>query len=265
MKIWIKRFKPTSPGIRHFRGVVCSYENKYKLYKKLIKHQVTPSGRNNKGRITSWHKGGGHKRKYRIIDWKRDKQQIPAKVESIQYDPNRTSNIALLLYYDGERRYILSPKSLKINDIIESGDSVPISIGNCLPLESIPIGINIHCIELSPNKGAQIIRSAGCSAQILSKHGKYAFIKLKSNKIKKVPLSCKAVIGQLDRSENNLSKVGKAGRNRWRNIRPTVRGVAMNPIDHPMGGGEGKTSGGRHPCSPWGVINGTKTNRKKIT
>jgi len=261
MKLNIKKYKPTSPGIRHLTAIYCKYN--YKPCKNLLKHKINSSGRNNIGRITCWHKGGGHKQKYRIIDWKRKKDYIPATVKQIEYDPNRSSDIALLIYRDGEKKYILSPNNLKINDVIESGENIPISVGNCLPLKYIPIGININCLEILPNSGAKLIKSAGTSAQILSKQDLYAIVRLQSGKTKKISLLCRAVIGQIGKLEHNLIKIGKAGRNRWKNIRPTVRGVAMNPIDHPMGGGEGKTSGGRHPCSPWGVINGTKTSKNK--
>lgn len=260
--IVVKNYKPTSPGQRGYVSVVDKDLYKGRPYKKLIVSKKITGGRNNVGRITSWHKGGGHKRYYRIIDWKRDKNDIPAKVIRKEYDPNRTSYIFLLSYVDGEKRYILAPKNLKINNVIVSGENSPISVGNCLPLKKIPLGTVIHCIELQLNRGAQLARSAGCSAQLLALEGNYATVRLCSGEIRKIHSLCKATIGEIGKTEHNLQKIGKAGRNRWKNIRPRVRGVAMNPVDHPLGGGEGKTSGGRHPCSPWGLVDGKKTRKK---
>ncbi|QQG46998.1 MAG: 50S ribosomal protein L2 [Candidatus Azosocius agrarius] len=262
----IKKHNPTSPGRRGYVSVVDDELYKGRPYSKLIIVKKSTGGRNNLGRVTAWHRGGGHKKYYRIIDWKRDKDDISAKVIRKEYDPNRTSYIFLLLYADGEKRYILSPKNLKINDIIVSGDSSPISVGNCLPLNKIPVGTVIHCIEMKPNGGAKIARSAGCSAQLLALDGKYATLRLRSGEMRKIFSSCRATIGEVGKSEHNLQKLGKAGRSRWKNIRPRVRGVAMNPVDHPLGGGEGRTSGGRHPCSPWGLVDGKKTrNPRKVS
>lgn len=222
------------------------------------------SGRNNQGRITVRHKGGQHKRKYRIIDFKRNKDNIIAKVERIEYDPNRTANIALLLYKDGERRYIIAPKGLSSQMEVISGDQVPIKLGNCMPIRNIPLGTVVHNVELKPKKGAQIARSAGSSIQIVNKDNSYAIARLKSGEMRKILLSCRAVIGTVSNHEHNLQSIGKAGAKRWLGVRPTVRGVAMNPVDHPHGGGEGRTSGGRHPVTPWGIkTKGKKTRKNK--
>jgi large subunit ribosomal protein L2 len=265
----LKKFKrkPTSPGVR-FREI----SSRSHLYSEgpceTLINGVTKKngGRNNAGRITTRHQGGGSKRKYRLIDFVRDKDKITAKVEHIEYDPNRTANIALLLYSDGERRYIVSPNNLKNGDVVQSGDNVPIKIGNSLPLRRIPIGANIHCVELKPGKGAQLARSAGVSVQLLAKEGGYALLKLKSGETRKVLVDCRATIGEIGNNDHNLRSYGKAGAKRWLGIRPTVRGVAMNPVDHPHGGGEGKTSGGRHPVTPWGVpTKGYKTRKNKRT
>ena len=223
-------------------------------------------GRNNYGRMTTRHQGGGHKRLYRTIDFKRNKDEIQGKIERIEYDPNRSAHIALVLYQDGERRYIIAPKKLSVGDNIISGDKVSLSTGNSMLLLNIPIGTVVHCIEMKPGKGAQIARSAGSSAQLLAREGNYATLRLKSGEVRKVLTSCRATIGEVGHSEHNLRKLGKAGANRWRGVRPTVRGVAMNPIDHPHGGGEGKTSGGRSPVSPWGQsAKGLKTRNNKNT
>ena len=223
-------------------------------------------GRNNYGRMTTSHQGGGHKRLYRIIDFKRDKDGIQGRIERIEYDPNRSAHIALVLYQDGERRYIIAPKGINVGDNIISGDKVSLSAGNSMPLLNIPIGTILHCIEMKPGKGGQIARSAGSSAQLLAREGNYATLRLKSGEVRKVLTSCRATIGEVGHSEHNLRKLGKAGANRWRGVRPTVWGVAMNPIDHPHGGGEGKTSGGRDPVSPWGVpTKGYKTRSNKTT
>ena len=260
------RSKPTSPG-RRFRVKVSNPElHKGKPCESLIAKLSKTGGRNNKGRITTRHIGGGHKRSYRIIDFKRDKDNIAAKVERLEYDPNRNANIALLLYIDGERRYIIAPKNLKTGDSVMSGKDSDISVGNSLPMENIPVGTQVHCIEMKPGKGAQIARSAGTVAQIAAIDGDYVTVKLRSGEMRKIFSKCKATIGEVGNSEYNLQSHGKAGAKRWLGVRPTVRGVAMNPIDHPHGGGEGKTSGGRHPVSPWGTpTKGYKTRSNKRT
>ena len=260
------RSKPTSPG-RRFRVKVSNPElHKGKPCESLIAKLSKTGGRNNKGRITTRHIGGGHKRSYRIIDFKRDKDNIAAKVERLEYDPNRNANIALLLYIDGERRYIIAPKNLKAGDSVMSGKDSDISVGNSLPMENIPVGTQVHCIEMKPGKGAQIARSAGTVAQIAAIDGDYVTVKLRSGEMRKIFSKCKATIGEVGNSEYSLQSHGKAGAKRWVGVRPTVRGVAMNPIDHPHGGGEGKTSGGRHPVSPWGTpTTGYKTRSNKRT
>jgi large subunit ribosomal protein L2 len=260
------RSKPTSPGVRHKVKISSPELHKGKPCEALIAKLSKTGGRNNKGRITTRHIGGGHKRSYRIIDFKRDKDNIAAKVERLEYDPNRNAHIALLLYIDGERRYIIAPKNIKPGDPIISGEASPIAIGNSLPMKNIPVGTQVHCIEMKPEKGAQIARSAGTSAQIAAIEGEYVTIKLRSGEMRKIFSKCKATIGQVGNSEFNLQSLGKAGAKRWLGVRPTVRGVAMNPIDHPHGGGEGKTSGGRHPVSPWGTpTKGYKTRSNKRT
>lgn len=258
--------KPTSPGKRGELRVVHPNLHKGDPYKPLLRKLKKTGGRNNFGRITVRHKGGGERHKYRLIDFKRNKDGIEAKVERIEYDPNRTALIALVLYADGERRYIIAPAKLEIGSTILSGPEAPISIGNALPLKNIPVGTVIHCVELKEKKGAQILRSAGASGQIIAKEGVYATLRLRSGEMRKVHVTCRATIGEVSNSENSLRSLGKAGAKRWRGIRPTVRGVAMNPVDHPHGGGEGKTSGGRHPVSPWGVpTKGYKTRSNKRT
>ena len=260
------RSKPTSPGVRHKVKISSPELHKGKPCEALIAKLSKTGGRNNKGRITTRHIGGGHKRSYRIIDFKRDKDNIAAKVERLEYDPNRNAHIALLLYIDGERRYIIAPKNIKPGDTIISGEASPIAIGNSLPMKNIPVGTQVHCIEMKPEKGAQIARSAGTSAQIAAIDGEYVTIKLRSGEMRKIFSKCKATIGEVGNSEFNLQSLGKAGAKRWLGVRPTVRGVAMNPIDHPHGGGEGKTSGGRHPVSPWGTpTKGYKTRSNKRT
>jgi large subunit ribosomal protein L2 len=261
--IVLKRYKPTSPGIRGLVSLKNSNLYDGRPYKNLTIFNSCSSGRNNYGRITVWGRGGGHKKLLRLIDWKRDKYDILARVERIEYDPNRSPYIALLLYEDGERRYILSTANMKIGDFVISGDFVPIKDGNNLPLKNIPLGTNVNCVELYPKSGAKLIRSAGCYAQLLAKDDNYATLRLRSGEVRKVPLSCYASVGILSKCEHNLQKLGKAGRSRWKNIRPNVRGVAMNPIDHPLGGGEGRTSGGRPACSPWGVPEGKITRKLK--
>jgi large subunit ribosomal protein L2 len=260
----IRRVKPTSPG-RRFQSY-SSFEEltKTKPEKRLLKAINKSGGRNAKGRITSRHRGGGHKRHYRIIDFKRDKIGIPAKVASIEYDPNRSARIALLHYVDGEKRYILAPVNLNVDDIVESGPDADIKPGNTLPLSNIPLGTQIHNIELRSGKGGQIVRSAGTYAQLMAKEDRYALIKLPSGEVRMVLINCKATIGQLSNVTHENINLGKAGRIRRLGRRPHVRGVAMNPVDHPMGGGEGRSSGGRHPCSPWGVpTKGFKTRKNK--
>ena len=258
--------KPTSPG-RRFRIKITNPDlHKGKPYEALISKTKRSGGRNNQGRITTRHIGGGHKKKYRIIDFKRDKDNITAKVERLEYDPNRNANIALLLYIDGERRYIIAPKNLKQGDTVMSGKDSAISVGNSLPMKNIPVGTQIHCIEMKPGKGAQIARSAGTVAQIAAIDGEYVTVKLRSGEMRKIFSDCKATVGEVGNSEYNLQSYGKAGAKRWLGKRPTVRGVAMNPVDHPHGGGEGKTSGGRHPVSPWGTpTKGYKTRSNKRT
>lgn len=255
--------KPTTPGRRHQVRVVHKHLHKSGPKRGFTQALPSRSGRNNVGRITVRHRGGGHKRKYRVIDFKRLKDSIEARVETIEYDPNRTAHIALLLYKDGERRYIIAPKRLAVGDTVVSGPDAPIKIGNCLPLHSIPYGTNVHCVELKPGRGAQMIRSAGTSAQLVSREGAYALLRLRSGEMRKVLVDCRACVGEVSNPENNLASLGKAGASRWRRRRPHVRGTAMNPIDHPHGGGEGKTRG-RHPVSFTGVpTKGYKTRRNK--
>jgi large subunit ribosomal protein L2 len=235
-------------------------------YEPLLEKKSKKGGRNNNGRITTRHQGGGHKQRYRIIDFKRNKDGIPAKVERIEYDPNRSAHIALLLYADGERRYIIAPKGIKAGDELLSGVDAPIKAGNTLPLRNIPVGTEVHCIELRPGKGAQMARSAGSTVQLVAREGAHATLRLRSGEMRKVFIDCRATIGTVSNSEHSLRSLGKAGASRWRGVRPTVRGVVMNPVDHPHGGGEGRTSGGRHPVSPWGVpTKGHKTRANKRT
>jgi large subunit ribosomal protein L2 len=258
--------KPTSPGRRFVVKVVHPDLHKGAPHKALLESQSKTGGRNNKGRITTRHRGGGHKQHYRRIDFKRNKDGVPAIVERLEYDPNRTANIALLKYADGERRYIIAPRGVAAGDELMSGASAPIRSGNTLELRSIPVGSVVHCIELRPGKGAQMVRSAGTSAQLVAREGTYATLRLRSGEMRRVLTSCRATLGEVSNSEHNLASLGKAGAKRWRGVRPTVRGVAMNPVDHPHGGGEGRTSGGRHPVSPWGVpTKGKKTRSNKRT
>lgn len=259
--------KPTSPGRRFVIKVVNPQLYKGRPYGPLTESKRQRiNGHNNQGRITLRHRGGGHKRLYRIIDFKRMKDDIVGKVERIEYDPNRSANIALILYADGERRYIIAPKGIRVGSKIMSGEQAPIKPGNCLPLQNIPVGSTIHCLELKPGKGAQMMRSAGTSAQLAAREGMYAIVRMRSGEMRKVLTTCRAVIGEVSNAENNLRKLGKAGAKRWRGIRPTVRGVAMNPVDHPHGGGEGRTSGGRHPVTPTGKpTKGFKTRKNKRT
>ncbi len=260
----VVRAKPTSAGRRFVARVVDDSLHKGSPYKPLVEPMSKKAGRNNKGRITTRHRGGGHKRHYRLIDFKRDKDGIPAIVERLEYDPNRSSNIALLKYRDGERRYIIAPRGLRVGDEVRSGSTAPIRAGNAMPMRNIPLGSLIHCVELKPGKGAQLARSAGTSVKLLAREGAHATLRLRSGEMRRVLSECKAVLGEVGNSEHNLRSLGKAGANRWRGRRPTVRGVAMNPVDHPHGGGEGKSSGGRHPVSPTGVpTKGHRTRRKK--
>lgn len=264
----IQQQKPTSPGRRHVKRLVkTGLSKKQKRLKSLTCARKQRAGRSSStGRITTRHRGGGHKRHIRLIDFKRDKVGIPGKVERLEYDPNRSASIALVLYADGERRYIIAPRGLKEGDKVVSGADAPIETGNCLPLQNIPIGSVIHCVELKPGKGAQLIRSAGTSAQLSGREGGYAIIKMRSGEMRRVLVNCTACLGEVSNSEHNLRSLGKAGASRWRGRRPTVRGVAMNPVDHPHGGGEGRTSGGRHPVSPTGVpTKGYKTRTNKRT
>lgn len=258
--------KPTSPGKRSEIRVVHSNLHKGKPHGPLVEKNNKTGGRNNQGRITVRHIGGGQRSKYRLVDFKRNKDGIQARVERLEYDPNRSALIALVVYSDGERRYIIAPANLEAGMKIISGSDAPIAIGNCLPLKNIPVGTTIHCVELKPGKGAQMLRSAGCSGQIVAKEGEYVTLRLRSGEMRKVHVNCRATVGEVSNSEHNLRSLGKAGAKRWRGIRPTVRGVAMNPIDHPHGGGEGRTSGGRHPVTPWGVpTKGYKTRSNKRT
>ena len=262
----IVKTKPTSAGRRHLVKVVSDELHKGKPYAPLLEKQSRSGGRNNNGRITTRHVGGGHRQHYRIIDFKRVKDGVPAVVERIEYDPNRSAHIALLKYLDGERRYIIAPKGVSAGDRIESGVNAAIKKGNALPLRNIPLGSTVHCIELKPGKGAQIARSAGTSAQLVAREGNYATLRLRSGEMRKVLAECRATLGEVSNSEHSLRQLGKAGAKRWRGVRPTVRGVAMNPVDHPHGGGEGRSSGGRHPVSPWGIpTKGHKTRKNKRT
>ena len=261
----VKR-KPTSPGRRFVVSVVNPDLHKGAPYAALLEKKSKTGGRNNAGRITTRHKGGGHKQHYRVIDFKRNKDGIPAKVERLEYDPNRSAHIALLCYADGERRYIIAPKDVSAGDSIVSGIEAPIKAGNSMPMRNMPLGSVIHCIEMKPGKGAQIARSAGTSAQLVAKEGAYVTLRLRSGEMRKILADCRATFGEVSNSEHSLRSLGKAGASRWRGIRPTVRGVAMNPVDHPHGGGEGRTSGGRHPVSPWGMpTKGYKTRKNKRT
>jgi large subunit ribosomal protein L2 len=262
----LMKVKPTSPGRRALVKVVTPDLHKGEPHWPLVERQNRGSGRNNLGRVTMRHKGGGHKQHYRVVDFRRDKDGIQATVERLDYDPNRSAHLALLLYADGERRYIIAPKGLTAGTQLVSGAEAPIKSGNTLPLRSIPVGTTVHCIEMLPGKGAQLARSAGSSAQLLAREGSYAQLRLRSGEIRKVHVDCRATIGEVGNEEHNLESIGKAGRKRWRGVRPTVRGVAMNPIDHPHGGGEGRTSAGQPPVSPWGVqTKGFKTRSNKRT
>ncbi|MBL0042183.1 MAG: 50S ribosomal protein L2 [Xanthomonadales bacterium] len=260
-------FKPTSAGRRQMVRVSTPGLHKGGPLAALTESQGKTGGRNNHGRITTRHKGGGHKQNYRVIDFKRDKEGIACRVERIEYDPNRTAHIALVCYADGERRYIISPKGLKVNDQLVAGKDAPIKVGNSLPLINIPVGTTVHCIEMRPGKGAQLARSAGAGAQLIARDQGYATLRLRSGEMRKVPSDCRATIGEVGNDEHNLRKIGKAGAQRWRGIRPTVRGAAMNPVDHPHGGGEARAGQGNpHPVSPWGMpTKGYKTRKNKRT
>jgi len=262
----LHKSKPTSAGRRFQVAVKTPGLHKGKPHGALVDKKSKSGGRNNTGRITVRHHGGGHKQRYRIIDFKRDKDGIPGTVERLEYDPNRSAHIALVKYADGERRYILGPKGIAVGAPISSGEDAPIKPGNALPIKSIPVGTLIHNIELKPGKGGQLVRSAGGTAQLAAREGAYATVRLRSGETRKIHVDCRATIGEVGHGEHNLRKLGKAGAKRWRGVRPTVRGVAMNPVDHPHGGGEGRTSGGRHPVSPWGTpTKGYKTRSNKRT
>ncbi|HZV55579.1 MAG TPA: 50S ribosomal protein L2 [Rhodocyclaceae bacterium] len=260
------KVKPTSAGRRAVVKVVNPNLHKGQPFAALVERKNSKAGRNNHGHITTRHQGGGHKQHYRVIDFKRNKDGVAAKVERLEYDPNRSANIALLLYADGERRYIIATKGMIVGQEVLSGSEAPIKVGNALPIRNIPVGTTIHCIELQPGKGAQLARSAGTSVQLLARDGSYAQVRLRSGEIRRIHVECRATIGEVGNEENNLRKIGKAGAQRWRGIRPTVRGVAMNPIDHPHGGGEGRTGEGRVPVSPWGQpTKGYRTRSNKRT
>lgn len=260
----IRKVHPTSPGRRFQTYSTFDEITRDEPCKSLVEPLKKSGGRNNSGRVTAWHRGGGHKRRFRLIDFKRDKESIPAKVASIEYDPNRSAHIALLHYQDGEKRYILAPVGLSVGDLIVTSSDADIKPGNCLRLANIPLGTVVHNVELKPGKGAQLARSAGCSTQLIAKEGQYAILRLPSSEMRMVPISCKATIGQVGNIDHENKSLGKAGRSRWLGHRPHVRGVAMNPVDHPMGGGEGRSSGGRHPCTPWGVpTKGYRTRKSK--
>lgn len=262
----LHKSKPTSAGRRFQVAVKTPGLHKGKPVSGLVDKKTKSGGRNNNGRITVRHRGGGHKQRYRVIDFKRDKDGIPGVVERLEYDPNRSAHLALVKYADGERRYILAPKGVQPGAPIASGDDAPIKPGNALPIRSIPVGTLMHNIELKPGKGGQLVRSAGGSAQLAAREGMYATVRLRSGETRKIHADCRATVGEVGHGEHNLRKLGKAGAKRWRGVRPTVRGVAMNPVDHPHGGGEGRTSGGRHPVSPWGTpTKGYKTRSNKRT
>jgi len=263
----LQTFKPTSPGRRAMVRVSTAGLHKGGPLESLVEKKSKTGGRNNYGRITTRHIGGGHKHHYRVIDFKRDKEGIPARVERLEYDPNRTAHIALLCYADGERRYIIAPKGLAQGDQVISGKDAPIKTGNSLPLRNMPVGSTVHCVEMKPGKGAQLARAAGAGAQLISRDGGYATLRLRSGEMRKVPADCRATIGEVGNVEHNLEKLGKAGAARWRGVKPTVRGAAMNPVDHPHGGGEGRSGQGNpHPVSPWGTpAKGYKTRKNKRT
>jgi len=260
----LKKVNPTSAGRRFQTYASFDEITRTEPEKSLLEPLRKKGGRNNVGRVTAWHRGGGHKRQYRLIDFKRNKNDIPAKVASIEYDPNRSAHIALLHYTDGEKRYILAPVGLSVGDTVLTGRQADIKPGNCLPLANIPVGTILHNVEMRPGKGGQLARSAGSSTQLMAKEGKNAILRLPSSEMRMVPLECKATVGQVGNIEHENISLGKAGRKRWLGKKPHVRGVAMNPVDHPMGGGEGRSSGGRHPCTPWGIpTKGYRTRTSK--
>ena len=260
----IKTYKPVTPSRRSMTGATFDEITRKTYEKSLTEALPKKAGRNVYGRITILHRGGGHKRKYRVIDFRRDKDGVPAVVKSIEYDPNRTARIALLQYRDGERRYIVAPNELQVGTTVLSGENVDIRVGNALPLKNIPLGTDVHCVELKPKKGAQLAKSAGSSAQLMAKEGSYVTIKLPSGEVRLVHGECRATVGQVGNPDHENITIGKAGRNRWLGKRPRTRGVAKNPVDHPLGGGEGKSSGGRHPCTPWGKpTKGFRTRKKR--
>jgi large subunit ribosomal protein L2 len=262
----LEKVKPISPGRRFTVKVKTPVLHKGDPHSPLLTKLSKSGGRNNQGRVTTRHRGGGHKRRYRQVDFKRNKDGVSGRVEHIEYDPNRSAHLALILYADGERRYILAPKGIRPGDTVLSGKDAPIQTGNALPLRNIPVGTMVHCVELKSGKGAQLVRAAGGTAQLAAREGAYATLRMRSGEMRKIHVDCRATVGEVGHGEHNLRKLGKAGANRWRGVRPTVRGVAMNPIDHPHGGGEGRTSGGRHPVSPWGVpTKGYKTRNNKRT
>jgi large subunit ribosomal protein L2 len=262
----IRKYNPTSPGVRSKTSLTFDEITTNEPYAPLTENLHRSDGRNNQGHLTSWWRGGGHRRLYRVIDFKRDKKDIPGKVATVEYDPNRSARIALVTYADGEKRYILQPMGVKVGDTIVAGDAVDILPGNCLPLKNIPLGTQIHNVELRPGKGGQIARSAGSSVQLVARDGEYASVKMPSGEIRKINVECVATVGQVGNLDHENVSIGKAGRSRWLGRKPHVRGVAMNPVDHPLGGGEGKTSGGRHPVSPWGQpTKGYKTRHRKTT
>ncbi|MCV2404028.1 50S ribosomal protein L2 [Marinomonas sp. C2222] len=262
----VVKSKPTSAGRRHVVKVTNTDLHKGAPYAPLLEKKSKSGGRNNNGRITTRHVGGGHKQHYRMIDFRRNKDGISAVVERLEYDPNRSANIALIRYADGERRYIIASKGMAAGNVVFSGADAPIKPGNTLPLQNIPVGSTVHCIELKPGKGAQVARSAGASAQLVAREGRYVTLRLRSGEMRKVLTECRATLGEVSNSEHSLRVLGKAGATRWRGVRPTVRGAAMNPVDHPHGGGEGRSKGGRHPVTPWGVpTKGYKTRSNKRT
>ena len=262
----IVKARPTSPGRRGVVSIRTPGLHRGEPYAPLVEKKTKTGGRNSAGRITTRHRGGGHRQRYRVIDFKRNKTGIPARVERLEYDPNRSAHIALLCYADGERRYILAPRNLKEGDPVLAGSNAPIKPGNALPMRNIPVGTQVHNVEMRPGKGGQLARSAGTSVQLVAREGGYATLRLRSGEMRKVPSDCMATIGEVGNHEHSLRKLGKAGATRWRGVRPTVRGVVMNPVDHPHGGGEGRTSGGRHPVSPWGMpTKGYKTRSNKRT
>jgi large subunit ribosomal protein L2 len=262
----IVKSKPTSAGRRFVVKVVEEQLHKGEPHIALLEKKTKSGGRNNLGRITTRHRGGGHRQRYRVVDFKRNKDGVPGRVERLEYDPNRSAHIALVLYADGERRYILAPRGVSAGAEVQSGIDAPIKPGNALPLRNIPLGTVVHNIEMKPGKGGQLARSAGAAVQLVAREGGHATLRLRSGEMRKVPIDCRATIGEVGNTGHNLRSLGKAGAKRWRGVRPTVRGVAMNPVDHPHGGGEGRTSGGRHPVSPWGTpTKGYKTRKNKRT